>query len=122
MTSARPNRDKGTRPRRIDPAPLRPALRAAMDGNGVPEVVLPGVEVQLRLVLRALVEKFGGEVTGSALSRYLSRQLGATPPAPGPRLIDALQALHRSGALSLEADGGNDVIVRILPSGAELYL
>lgn len=122
MTSARANRDSGPRPHRVDPAPLRPALRAAMDGNGVPEVVPLSLEVQQQLVLRALVEEFGGEVTGAALTRYLSHQLGWTPPALGPMLIDVLQALHRFGALSLEANGENDFIVRLLPDGAKLYV
>lgn len=120
MISAKANRDNAPRPHRVDSAPLRPALRAAMDGNGLQEVMPPGIEVQQRLLLRALVERFGGEVTGSALTRYLSNQFGWTPPALGPRLIDVLQALHRAGALSLEANGQRDFIVRLLPDGAEL--
>jgi hypothetical protein len=122
MTSARANRDSGPRERRVDPAPLRSALRAAMDGNGVPEVVPLSIEVQQQLVLRTLVEEFGGEATGAALTRYLSHQLGWAPPVFGPRLIDTLQALHRLGALSLEANGDSDFIVRLLPDGAELYV
>jgi hypothetical protein len=89
-----------------------------MDGTGIPEVVPLGIEVQQRLVLRVLIEEFGGEVTVAALTRYLSHRLGWTPPALGPRLIDVLQALHRLGALSLEANGENDFIIRLLPDGA----
>lgn len=122
MTSARANRDSNSGAHRVDPAPLRPALRAAMDGHGVPEVAPISLEVRQQLVLRALVEEFGGEVTSAALTRYLSHQLGWTPPALRPRLIDVLQALHRFGALSLEANGKNDFIVRLLPYGAKLYV
>jgi hypothetical protein len=120
VTSARANRDSGPRSHRIDPAPFRSALRTAADGNGGPDVVPLSLEAQQRLVLRALVEAFGGEVTVAALTRHLSHQLGWTPPAFGPRLIDVLQALHRSGALSLEANGEEDFIVRLLPDGAEV--
>jgi hypothetical protein len=122
VTSARANRDTGLRQHRVDPAILRPVLRAATDGHSVPEVVPLNLEVQQQLVLGALIEKFGGESTGAALTRHLSHQLHWTPPAAGPRLVDVLQALHRFGALSLEANGENDVIVRLLPDGAELYV
>lgn len=121
MTSARANRESGPRPHRVDPAPFRPAFRAAMDGHGFPEVVPLCMEAQQQVVLRTLIEEFGGEVTGAALTRFLSLQLGWTPLASSPRLIDVLQSLHRLGALSLEANGRNDWIVRLLPDGAELY-
>lgn len=122
MTAARANRDSGPRLHGVDLAPFRPAFRAAMDGNAVPEVMPFSIEVQQQVVLRALVEEFGGEATGSALNRYLSHRLGWTPPVPGPRLIEVLQTLHRFGALSLEANGESDFIVRLLPDGAELYV
>jgi hypothetical protein len=122
VTVARANRDGGVRPQGVDPAPLRPAFRAAKDGNGAPEVVPLSIEVRQQRVLRALVEEFGGEVTGSALSRCLERQLGWSPLARGSRLIDVLQALHRFGALSLETNGKSDFIVRLLPAGANLYV
>ena len=122
MTSAIANRDSVSRPNRVDAAPLRPTLRAAMDGKGVPETVPLSMEVQQRIVLKALVEDFGGEVTATALTRHLSHQLGRTPTALGPRLIDDLQALHRFGALSLEANGESDFIVRLLRDGARLYV
>lgn len=122
LTAARANRDSGPHPHGVDLVPLRSAFRAAMDGNGVPEVMPRSLEGQQQLVLKALVEEFGGEVTGSALNRYLLRRLGWAPPAPAPGLIDVLQTLHRFGALSLEANGGSDFIVRLLPDGAELYV
>lgn len=120
MTYAWENQDSGPRPHVFDPAPLRPALRSALDGHGVPKVVPRRVEVRRQVVLKALVEDFGGEVTVAALARHLSRKLGATPPALGPGLIDALKALHRFGALALEANGEADFIVRLLPEGANL--
>lgn len=111
-----------SRPHSVDLAPLRSAFRTAMDGNGSPEVVSRSVEGQQQFVLKALVEEFGGEVTVSALNRYLSHQLGWAPTAHGPSLIDVLQALCRFGALTLEASGETDHIVRLLPDGAERYV
>ena len=119
MTSARANQGSGFRPQSVDPTPWRPALRAAMDADGV--VAPLSFEAQEQLVLRVLVERFGGEVTGAALTRHLTQKSGRTHSALGPRLIDVLQTLHRSGALSLEANGESDFIVRLLPDGAKLY-
>lgn len=120
MASARANRDSGPGLYRVDPAAFRSAVRAAMDRNGISEVVPPGMEGQQLLVLKSLVEDFGGEVTASALTRHISRRFRRTQPGLGPRLIDALQALNRAGALSLEANGETDFIVRLLPDGAEI--
>ncbi|MGL4438829.1 MAG: hypothetical protein ACRCUE_06120 [Bosea sp. (in: a-proteobacteria)] len=122
MTSARANRGGGLRPQPVDPTPLRPALRAAIDADGLPVVAPLSFEAQEQLVLRVLVERFGGEVTGAVLTRHLAQKSGRTQSALGPRLIDVLQTLHRSGALSLEANGENDFIVRLLPDGAKLYV
>jgi hypothetical protein len=97
-------------------------LRAAIDGDGVPVVAPLSFEAQEKLVLRVLVERFGGEVTGAVLARYLTQKSGRTQSALGPRLIDVLQTLHRLGALNLEANGENDFIVRLLPDGAKLYV
>jgi hypothetical protein len=93
-----------------------------MDADGLPVVAPLSFEAQEQLVLRVLVERFGGEVTGAALTRHLAQKSGRTQSALGPRLIDVLQTLHRSGALSLEANGENDFIVRLLPDGAKLYV
>lgn len=93
-----------------------------MDTQDVAEIVPLGMEAQQQLVLRAIVEDFGGEVTGTALARHLSLRSGRRLPASGLILTDVLQSLHRLGALSLEDNGGNDLIVRLLPGGAELYL
>ena len=114
MSSARPNRDSRTRPQGVDPAPLRSALRATRDGTGGPAHPPLGIEARQRLVLSILVEEFGGETTAAALTRHLSRQLGWMPSAPGAKLIEVLQTLHRLGALSLEING-DDFIVRLLP-------
>lgn len=122
MSSARANRDSVTRPHRVDPASLRPVPRTALDGHGASEVVPLGSDVQQQFVLRVLIEEFGGEVTGAALARHLSHQLSWVPPTLGPRLIDVLQALHRLGSLTLEANGESDVIVRLLPAGAKLQV
>jgi hypothetical protein len=92
-----------------------------MHGTGGPEIVPLGTEGQ-QLVLKVLVEEFGGEVTGSALTRHLSHQSGWAPPSIGPRLTDVLQTLLRSGALSLEANGEDDFIVRLLPDGAGRFV
>lgn len=120
LTSARANRDLGSPLRRVDPAPLRLALRTATDEKDDREVLAPGIEVRQRLVLGAMVEEFGGEASASALTRFLSHHFGWTPPSPGAGLNDVLQALHRLGALSLEANGKDDFIVRLLPDGAKL--
>ena len=120
LTSARANRDSGPRLRRVDPAPLRLALRTAMDENGGQEVVPLGIEVRQRLVLGALIDEFGGEASVTALTRFLSHHFGWTPPAPGPGLIEVLRALLRLGAISLEANGQSDFIVRLLPDGTRL--
>lgn len=122
MTSARANRGSGFRPQPVDPTPLRPALRAAIDADGVPILAPLRFEAQEQIVLRVLVERFGGEVTGAVLTRYLTQKSDRTQSALGPRLIDVLQTLHRLGALSLEATGENDLIVRLLPDGAKLYV
>jgi hypothetical protein len=122
VTPARANRGSGLGRKPVDPTPLRPALRAAMDADGVPVVAPLSFEAQEQLVLSVLVERFGGEVTGAVLTRYLTQQPGRTQSALGPRLIDILQTLQRFGALSLEANGEKDVIVRLLPHGAKLYV
>lgn len=122
MTSARANRGSGFRPQPVDPTPLRPALRAAMDADGVPVVAPLCFEAQEQLVLTVLVERFGGEVTAAVLTRYLTQKSGRTQSALGSGLIDVLQTLNRFGALSLEANGENDFIVRLLPDGAKLYV
>ena len=88
----------------------------------MPVVATLSVEAQEQFVLRVLVERFGGEVTGAVLTRHLEQKSGRTQSALGPRLIDVLQTLHRSGALSLEPNGENDFIVRLLPDGAKLYV
>jgi hypothetical protein len=92
-----------------------------MDADGVPGVAPLNFEAQRQLVLKALIERFGGEVPGTVLARYLTQKSGRTQSALGPRLIDVLQTLHRVGALSLEANGENDFIVRLLPDGVKLY-
>jgi hypothetical protein len=121
VTFTRANRGGGLRAHHVDPTPLRPASRAAMDADGVLVVGPFSFEAQEQLVLRVLVERFGGEVTGAVLTRYLTQKTGSTRRALGPKLIDVLHSLHRIGALSLEANGENDFIVRLLPEGAKLY-
>ena len=122
MTSARANRAGSLRQLSLDPTPLRPALRAAMDADGVSPVAPLSFEALEQLVLRVLVERFGGEVTGAALTRYLTQTSGRTQSALGPGLIDVLQTLQQSGTLSLEANGKKDFIVRLLPEGEKLYV
>ena len=122
MTSATADRGSVQRPHRFDPAPIRKTLRAAKDRHATSETVPLGMEGRQQVVLRALVEKFGGEVTSSALARHLSHQSDRTPSALEPRLTDVLHHLHRHGAISLEDDGDGDKIVRLLPAGAELHL
>lgn len=122
LTSASANRENGLRPRLVDRIPLHTALRAAMDTESVPVVAQLSFEAQEQLVLSVLVERFGGEVTGDALTRYLTQQSVRTQPPLGPGLIDVLQTLHRLGALSLEANGKNDFIVRLLPDGTKSWV
>lgn len=122
MSTARANGDIAPRGHRADPAPWRSTSRAAMDGAYVPGIVPLNREIRQQLVLEALVEAFGGEATVAALSRHLSHQLGRTLGALEPQLIDVLQVLHRLGTLSLEADGKNGFIVRLLPESAKLRL
>lgn len=122
MTSATADRESVPRLHRLEPATFRPPLRTAKDRLASLEPVSLGMEGRQQLVLRALVERFGGEVTSSVLARHLSRQWGRSTSALEPRLADVLHYLNRLGALSLEEVGDSDVIVRLLPDGAELYL
>lgn len=121
MTSARANLDSDRRPQRTHHAPLRSGLHAVAGGAEASEVVPIGGPVLRQRLLRALVERFGGEVTVSALTRYLSHEPGWTAPASGPKLTDILRALQGLGAVDLEPNGEHDMIVRILPEGAALY-
>lgn len=121
MTAASAHQDRGSRPQLVDHAPRRPTLRTAPDAPGLAEVAPFGMEAQRQLVLKALVERFGGEVTASALSHHLTRQSTWTPSLFGPRLKDVLQDLHSLAAVSLDSSGPNDMIVRLLPAGAALY-
>lgn len=93
-------------------------MRAVADTHGSAGAMPLSSEVRPQLVLQALVEKFGGEVTAAALARHLSLQPGWTPPASDLVLRDVLQALYRLGAVDLEANDGNDFIVRLMPDGA----
>jgi hypothetical protein len=119
VTSATANRAFDLRPQRINPAPLRSGLRAFREAHGGPWAVPLDIEIQERLVLKALLERFGGEVTASALTRHLSTQQGRAPFGFGPGLLDVLQSLDRIGAVTLEANGEDDLIVRLLPHGAD---
>ena len=121
MTSARANRENDCLPHRINQTSFRLDLQAVAGALVASEVVSLGVPVQRQVLLRALVEKFGGEVSASALTRYLSNELGWTSLPSGPRLSDILRALQSLGGVDLEPTGEHDLIVRILPGGAKLY-
>jgi hypothetical protein len=69
------------------------------------------------LVLRILIEAFGGEVASSTLRLRLARMEKAKPELWLRRILDDLE---RCGALTLEDVNGTDVIVRILPLGGAL--
>lgn len=73
-----------------------------------------------QLVLRTLTEEFGGETRVSALGRHLSQGSDRTSLRLAPWLFHILQDLECCGALALEVSGESDVIIRLLPRGAEI--
>ena len=75
------------------------------------------------LILRALIEDFGGEATGTALSKCLSGsfEVSGWDDVPFNSGIRALLAeLGKCGAVTLEDLSATDVIVRITRDGAAL--
>lgn len=122
MASVWANREITPHTHRIDPTPAHPRLRAAKGVNIARPVLTLSLNNEQQVVLTALVERFGGEVTGSALTHYLSRQLDRPSPATGPIGIAILHSLQNLGLVSLEANGGDDLIVRLLPDPAERQL
>lgn len=120
MSSAGINRDEGHYPRPLDKGHVPASARKAKLANSALETIQPNRQMLQRRVLRVLIEKFGGEATGSALARCLSGLSGRMPPTVGSGLTDVFQALERMGAIELETDEPSDVVVRILPLGADI--
>jgi hypothetical protein len=102
------------------PAPSRGASRnaararfdgqlAALDQAGEPAVVL-----------RMLIEEFGGEVVSSALGQRLVEKVRWQWAGSDLWLRGILNDLEQCGALTLEAVNRTEVIARVLPAGVIL--
>lgn len=120
MTFARASRDNDSLLQPVRRVGVRPGSKAFAAAHGIPEITPSGLVQQQRL-LRALVERFGGEVTSSALDRYLSYESGWSWTASGPKLAEMLWALQSAGAVELEPQDDQDLIVRLQVGGARLY-
>jgi hypothetical protein len=72
------------------------------------------------VVLRTVIEEFGGEVVSSTLVRHLGPLAKSTEARSDHRMRKILGELECCGALALEDLNGIDVIVRIQPAGAAL--
>jgi hypothetical protein len=78
---------------------------------------------KLVVVLRALIEDFGGEATGSSLCRRIVGQAPALARNDAQNVTEirtVLAQLGRCGAIELEDMGGTEVIARITHAGALL--
>jgi hypothetical protein len=121
MMSARTLRKGGLSPLRThdDASGLAPR---AKDGVCSKSGIVPlGLPAHQQLLLRDLVERFGGEVAASALTRHWSAKLRGAVPASGLNVTNTLKTLQDLGAVDLEPTDDRDVIVRLLPYGADLY-
>ena len=74
------------------------------------------------LVLRALIEDFGGEATGTSLCGRIFGQFpaSATETQSGTEIRAVIAQLGKCGALALENMGETDVIARITRNGVIL--
>jgi hypothetical protein len=73
-----------------------------------------------RIVLRTLVEKFGGEVVGSALHGHLAQTAGWQALRSDRSVPMVLAALEHAGALTIDVTDETEVILRLTPNGAAL--
>jgi hypothetical protein len=120
MTFARANRDTDSR---------LPTFGRVAVGQGPKKLagsfcgseITPSGLVQQQRLLRALVERFGGEVTASVLYRYLSHESGWLWTASGPKLTEMLWDLQSAGAVELEPKDDQDLIVRLQVGGGRIY-
>lgn len=97
-----------------------PALPGPIRIRGRRDVGPQSRQAHQHLLLRTLIDIFGGEAASADLARHLSRNV-IWPLAMSSRLVsEALQALQDSGALLLEASGPGAAIVTLLPHGADL--
>lgn len=119
MASARARRDGAPRADGVDQGSA--GFHATADWLRTPEVAPLSLPIQQKLLLRTLVERFGGEVLASNLTRSLSQERSWALPAMAPGYTEFLGNLQRLGAVDLEPIGDSDLIVRLLPVGAELY-
>lgn len=94
-------------------AVLCPAKEAI--GRGDPEAL----DGQM-IVLRTVVENFGGEVVRSTLRQHLAEAIGSQALGSGPWLQRILAGLEHCGALTLDAVDETEVVVRLSPKGTAL--
>lgn len=75
------------------------------------------------LVLRRLIEDFGGEATGTSLSARIAAQfraLGRLQAPPRGQILVQLAELATCGAVTLEELDAHEVVARITAEGARL--
>jgi hypothetical protein len=118
LHSARSGTARLARPQRR--GALRPVRGedAAAPAAGLTEALADVVAVTV--VLRTLIEEFGGEAASPDLGEVLSH-FDIRRPAPADLwLAEVLRGLEQSGALALDPGPGSDMVARVLPHGVTL--
>ena len=121
MISARTFQKGGLSRLRVVGDRSRRAAGTKDDRSGTSANVHHALPAHQQLLLRDLVERFGGEVAASALTRHWSAERKGSASASGWTVTNSLKTLQDLGAVDLEPTGDRDVIVRLLPYGAKLY-
>lgn len=116
LHSARTGTARLARPqRRVALRPVR-GEDAAAPAAGLNEADAVAVTV----VLRTLIEEFGGEAASPDLGEVLSH-FDIRRPAPADLwLAEVLRGLEQSGALALDPGPGSAMVARVLPHGVTL--
>jgi hypothetical protein len=96
------------------------SLRAAARVQSWDDIVALDEVGEQVVVLRKVIEAFGGEVVSSTLVRHLGPLAKSTEARTDHWMRKILGELELCGALALEDLNGIDVIVRIQPAGVTL--
>jgi hypothetical protein len=105
-------------PRSHSPSTL--ALRAPARAQSWDDIAALNEVGEQVVVLRKVIEAFGGEVVSSTLVRHLGPLAHGTKARSDNWMRKILGELELCGALALEDLNGIDVIVRIQPAGVTL--